>query len=149
MNDQDFSVAFVVDHTPAQVFDAINNVRAWWSGEIEGDTDHLGAEFTYRYEDMHFSRQRIAELVPGRRVVWHVEEGYLSFVDDKNEWTGTDIVFDITPIAGQTEVRFTHVGLSPQIECFDQCSSAWSALVAGNLRKHISTGVAQPNAFTA
>ncbi len=61
---------------------------------------------------MHLSKQRITEFVPGKRVAWHVVEGYLKFVSDKEEWSGTDITFDIVPTASGTEVRFTHVGLA-------------------------------------
>ena len=76
MNDEHFTITFTVDETPEEAFAAINNVRAWWSGEIEGNTDRLGEEFTYRYEDVHRSKQKITELIPSKRVVWHVLEGY-------------------------------------------------------------------------
>jgi hypothetical protein len=108
MSDASLTIAFTVDRTPEEAFAAITNVRGWWSGEIDGDTDVLGAEFTYRYQDIHRSTQKITELVPGRKVTWHVVDGYLSFTEDTTEWTGTDITFDITPKDGGTEVRFPH-----------------------------------------
>jgi hypothetical protein len=144
-SDKDLTLSFTVDRTPDDAFAAINNVRGWWSGEIDGKTDELGAEFTYRYEDKHRTTQRITEFVPGRRVVWHVLDGYLSFVDDKTEWTGTDIIFDIVPKAAQTEVRFTHLGLVPAYECFDSCSSAWHFYILGSLRNLIAKGQGTPN----
>ena len=147
MNNRDFTTTISVDQAPEEVFAAINNVRGWWSGEIEGDTNRLGAEFTYRYEDMHRSKQRVTEFVPGKKVVWHVLESRLSFLKDASEWTGTDIVFEISERQGKTEVRFTHVGLVPQHECFDTCSNAWGTLVHGNLRKLIATGTPQPDAL--
>src|SRR5207248_10470823 len=99
MNDQGFTTSFSVAQTPKEVFHAINNVRGWWSGEIDGDTDKLGAEFvgvefTYRYKNFHRTRQQITELSPGERVVWRVLDSKLSFVKEKSEWTGTDIVFE-------------------------------------------------------
>ncbi len=147
MKKQSFTTAFSVAQTPQQVFDAINNVRGWWSGEIDGETGTLGAEFTYHYKDMHRSKQKISEFVPRKRVVWHVTDAELTFVKDKTEWIGTDIVFEIARKGGKTELRFTHLGLVPAFECFGGCSGAWGALVDGNLRKLITTGKNQPDAF--
>lgn len=64
--------SFRVDQSADEVFAAINNVRGWWSGEIEGDTDKLRAEFTYRYKDRHRTKQNITELIPGKKTVWRV-----------------------------------------------------------------------------
>ena len=158
MKENSFTTTFTVDQSPAQAFAAITNVRGWWSGEIEGPTDEPGATFTYRYADIHRSTQQITELVPGRRVAWHVVDAYLDFVEDKSEWTGTDITFDITPTSSgspggmgggcppcQTEVRFTHVGLAPDVECFDSCSNAWGFYINGSLRNLIASGQGEPN----
>jgi hypothetical protein len=145
MNEHSFTTTFTVDQTPAEAFGAINNVRGWWSGEIDGSTDALGAQFTYRYQDIHRSKQEITELTPGKRVAWHVLDGYLNFTEDKAEWTGTDITFDIAAKDSGTEVRFTHAGLGPRHECFDSCSTAWGFYIGTSLRNLITTGAGQPN----
>ena len=147
MKKQNFSTTISVDQSPEEAFAAISNVRGWWSGEIEGDTDKLGAEFTYRYKDVHRSKQKITEFVPGKKIVWHVLDSHLSFVKDKSEWNDTDIIFDISEEQGKTEVRFTHQGLVPQYECYGSCSNAWGTLINCNLRKLITTGKGQPDAF--
>jgi hypothetical protein len=139
-----FTTTISVDQTPEEAFAAINNVRGWWTGDIEGGTDKVGDEFTYRYEDIHYSRQKITALVPGKRVVWLVSESYLSFVKNKTEWTGTEITFDISRKGNQTEVRFTHMGLVPEFECFSDCSSAWGGYVNHSLRSLIASRQAAP-----
>ena len=138
-----YTTRFLVDQTPEEVFAAISNVREWWTGEIEGSTDKLGAEFTYRYEELHYSKQKITEFVPGKKVVWSVLDSSLNFVEDKSEWTGTEITFEIARMDDETEVHFTHLGLVPEYECFDSCSSAWSFYVNGSLRNLITTGKTQ------
>jgi hypothetical protein len=100
MSTENLTIAFTVNNTPEEAFAAVTDVRGWWSGEINGSTDELGAEFTYRYQDVHRSTQQITELTPGKRVAWHVVDGYLAFVEDKSEWTGTDITVDPLPGRG-------------------------------------------------
>jgi hypothetical protein len=145
MNDQNFTTTITVDQTPEQAFAAINNVRGWWSGDIEGSTHKLGDEFTYRYKDVHYSKQKITELIPGKKVVWLVLDSYLSFVKDKTEWNGTTITFEVSKKGTKTEIHFTHLGLVPEYECFDACSDAWGSYVRGSLRRLITTGKGQPN----
>ena len=96
MKNQFLTHSFTVDKTPLEVFDAINNVRGWWSGQIKGKTEKLGDEFTYQYETFHRSTQKITESVPGKKVVWTISDSYLSFVEDKTEWKGTKVIFDIS-----------------------------------------------------
>ena len=145
MSSPNFTVNFLVDKKPAEVFDAINNVRGWWSQAIEGDTNKLGAVFYYHYQDIHRCTLQITELVPGKKVVWRVLQNYFNFVEDKTEWTGTDVVFEIARKGDKTEVRFTHVGLVPAYECYTACSDGWGTYINGSLHSLIATGKGQPN----
>jgi len=145
MKNQNYATSFTVDQSPEDVFAAINNVRGWWSGEIDGSTDKLGAEFTYRYQDIHRSTHKITELVPGKKVVWRVLDARINFVKDKAEWKGTDVVFEIASKGGKTELLFTHVGLVPAIECYGKCAGAWGYYINDSLRSLITTGKGDPN----
>ena len=142
MSEQNYTTPFLVDQTPAEVFAAINNTRTWWTGEpgVEGSTDKLGDEFTYRYGDVHRSTHQITELVKDKKIVWHTLEARLNFVPDRSEWTGTDVVFEITKQGDQIEVCFTHVGLVPAIQCYGDCSGAWDYYINACLRGLITTG---------
>ncbi|MEO8607861.1 MAG: SRPBCC family protein [Chloroflexota bacterium] len=142
---QNYSATFTVDQTPEEAFAAINNPRGWWSQEIEGDTTELGAEFNYHYRDVHRAAFKITEFVPGKKVVWHVVDNYFNFIQDKNEWVDTDVVFEVAAKDGKTEVQFTHVGLVPAYECYDVCSNAWGTYITRSLHDLITTGKGQPN----
>ena len=145
MNGQDFTTTFSVDQTPKEAFDAIRNVRGWWSEQIEGSTDQLGDEFTYCYKDAHRCKIRLVEVIPDRKIVWLVLDNYFSFTEDKSEWKDTRVTFEIFPRGNRTEVRFAHVGLVPEYECFDICSNAWGSYINGSLRNLIATGKGHPN----
>lgn len=142
---KDLTISILVDTTPAKAFKAINNVRGWWSEELKGKSDQVGARFTYRYKDMHESTQKVTELIPGKKVVWHVEKGSLFFLKNQDEWNGTDVVFKITKKTNKTQIRLTHIGLSKDCECFQACLDGWSYYVRKSLRSLIKTGKGKPN----
>ena len=83
-------------------------------GEIEGSTDRIGEEFSYTVPGVHFSRQRVTELEPGHKVSWLVVDSRLDYLQDKQEWNGTRITFDLVPQETGTEVTFVHHGLDPR-----------------------------------
>ena len=139
-----YTDSFLVDQSPEEVFAAVNNVRDWWAGEVNGNTDTLGAEFTYRYKDIHYSTQKITELVPEKKVAWLVTESQLNFVEDKDEWTGTNITFEITRRGDKTELLFTHVGLVPTFACYEDCSGSWGSLITESLHGLVTTGKGYP-----
>ena len=149
MTKQSYTTTVTVDRAPDEVFHAINDVRGWWSEEVEGRTDQVGSQFRYRGHDEantveHLATIRVEQLVPGRRIVWRVLDNHFSFTDDQTEWKDTEIRFDISEKNGATEVRFTHAGLVPAHECFDVCSNAWSFYIGDSLRNLITTGEGAP-----
>jgi hypothetical protein len=145
MSIPDFTTSILADQTPAVAFNAINNVRGWWSEEIEGSTDKLNDEFNYHYEDVHRCKMKLIEVIPNKKVVWLVLENYFKFTKDKNEWTGNRIIFEVTEQVGKTQIRMTQIGLVPEYECFDICRDAWTNYIQNSLRNLITTGKGMPN----
>lgn len=154
----DFTTTVTVGQTPNEVFDAINNVRGWWSEELEGSSTHKGDVFNYHYEDIHRCTIEVIESVPGKKVVWLVKDNYFkpgifngdeqghALISEKVEWVDTRITFEIEEKDGKTHMRFTHHGLVPDYECYDACSTGWTHYIATSLRGLITTGKGEPNA---
>jgi hypothetical protein len=154
MTTTDFTTTIVVDQTPKEAFTAINNVRGWWSEEIEGSTDKLHDEFNYHFEDIHRCHLKLIEVIPDKKVVWLVMDNYFKpgifgskegSAKDKIEWTDTKISFEIAEKDNKTQIRFTHLGLVPEYECFDACSSGWTHYIGQSLLSLITTRKGQPN----
>jgi hypothetical protein len=144
MKEQDYHTSITVDATAHEAFESINSVTKWWTENLEGGSQKLNDEFTVRFGDVHYSRQKLVEIVPDKKVVWLVTDSKLNFIKDKNEWTNTKISFEISTQNNETKIHFTHIGLVPEIECFDACSNAWSQYIQRSLLNLINTGKGQP-----
>lgn len=145
MNNENFTTAITVEKTPQEVFNAINNVRGWWSEVIEGPTAQLNDIFDYHYLDVHRCKIKIIESVPAKKVVWKVLDNYFSFTDDKQEWINTTIHFDIEETNGKAVLHFTHRGLTPEYECYNACINGWNMYINQSLYKLVTEGKGQPN----
>jgi hypothetical protein len=138
MTTPDFTVTLLADKTPEEVFNAVINVRKWWHGyyseEIEGNTETLRDEFIFRAGNgIHYSKQKLIEVIPNKKIVWLITDSKLSFLENTREWTGTKIMFDISKKERKTQLVFTHEGLIPESECYDSCSPAWTQYLQNKL----------------
>ena len=148
MADQFVTFTQTFDQAPQEVFAAVLDPRAWWGEGIQGGTSDVGDEFVYEVPAIHRSLMRLAEVVPNERVVWHAVDNVITFTEDQKEWDGTEVHFDLTPSdGGGTRLRFTHVGLEKDFECYDVCHKAWGFYTTTSLRQLITTGVGLPNEY--
>jgi len=137
-----FTTTIEVTKTPHHVFECIRDVSKWWGGkDLKGATSRLNDEFTITHGDAHYSKQRMIEVVPDRRIVWQITEGRLGWLErDPEEWTSTTLIFDIAPKGDKTELRFTHEGLVPEKECYARCSEGWNLVIKDYLFNFVTEG---------
>ena len=145
MKNKNFTTTLIVDQTPEEVFNVVRDVRGWWSGyyseDIKGDTEKLNDEFSFRAGGgAHYSRQKLIEVIPNKKVVWLITDSKLDFLVNKDEWTGTKVIFDISTKVNKTQLVFTHDGLMPEIECYNACAPAWSQYLHNKLLPLITSG---------
>ena len=142
---KNYTTTIVVDKDNTEVFNSIKNFRAWWSEEIEGDTDKLGETFFYHYKDVHLCKIKLIEMIADKILVYLVIDNEFNFTKDKTEWVNTKLIFDLANENGKTKMVFTHEGLIPANECYNICNDAWTSYIQGSLKNLIETGTGKPN----
>jgi len=144
MKEENYHTSITVEATAHEAFESINSVSKWWTENLEGGSQKLNDEFTVRFGDVHYSKQKLVEVVPDKKVVWLITDSKLNFLKDKREWNNTKISFEISSQNDKTKIHFTHIGLVPEIECFDACSNAWSQYIQQSLWSLITKGSGRP-----
>src|SRR5580658_5802718 len=97
MKNESYTATIEVDQTAEDVFNHINDVPKWWSKDFEGHSEKLNDEFIIMHTGAHYSKQKLFELIPNKKVVWLVTESQLDWLEkNKDEWTNTKMVFEIT-----------------------------------------------------
>jgi hypothetical protein len=143
MERQNFTCSIAVPVTAAAAFNAITNVQGWWAKNVEGDTQSPGGIFTVRFGETRGSF-KIAELIPGEKMIWQVTDCYLPIFKNTTDWAGTEIHWDIITAEDAALVIFTHVGLVPGKECYNDCVGGWAFYIKESLYKLVTQGEGLP-----
>lgn len=143
MKKQDYTACITVNATAAEAFKCINNIKGWWTEDIEGSLKNGNDIFTVRFGEV-FITSKITELIPGKKIVWQVIDCNKPWLKNKQEWNGTKMSWEISAQGNKTAIHFAHIGLVPEIECFDVCSKAWGEYLQQSLLSLINTGKGQP-----
>jgi hypothetical protein len=143
MKQQDFRCKISANVTAEEAIESINDVSAWWAKRVEGYSQSLHDIFTVRFGET-FVTFEITELIPNKKVVWFVTDCYLHWINDKMEWKGTSIIWELTEKGDITEIDMTHVGLTPEVECFNDCKVGWTHHIKDSLAKFLTEQVGMP-----
>lgn len=84
---------------------------------------------------------------PNAEVRWACIESTESNAVDAgpDEWVGTTLIWRLSPgAAGSTDLWLEHVGLTPLLECFEECNDIWNTLLPGSLKPFLETGKGSP-----
>jgi hypothetical protein len=144
MTQFDFTCSITTNVTAAATMAAISHVQDWWAKDFTGTAEKLNDQFTVRFGDT-FVDFKVTEFIPDTKIVWTVTKSFLPWLKDKTEWINTKVIFELSTLNKMTTVHFTHVGLVPQVECYDNCVRGWTQYVPGSLNKLLNEGVGQPN----
>ena len=127
-----------------KAFEGISRVSAWWTVNIDGNTTNLNDEFTVRFGET-FSRFKVIEMIPAQKLVWQVLDCNLHWMNNKKEWCGTKILWELSGLKNSSRISMTHVGLNAGIECFEDCTKGWNHYVKTSLFKLIEEGRGEPD----
>ena len=146
-----FTFTISVDAPASVLYEAISGAEGpkhWWT-KFARCTDRVGeiSEFPFPQAGF-FAAMKIRRLEPSRLVEWECVEQVHSKETgwaDLHDWQGTTVRFEIEPKGdGASTLRFEHVGLSPVLECYETCDSAWRYYVGDSLKAYVETGQGKP-----
>jgi hypothetical protein len=140
MKNNSYTATLEVAQSPQKVFNAINNVTKWWSKDFEGSSTKLNDEFIINHPNQHYSKQKLLEVIRNKKIVWLVTESKLYWLKNKEEWTNTKMIFEISTKGNKTVLHFTHEGLVPEQECYAICVKGWDIVIKDWLLHLITTG---------
>jgi len=139
---QDYTCTIAVDATPQEAIDAIGRVSDWWAKNYKGRSQDTGDVFTVTFGET-FVTFRI-EVVPGKKVTWYVTDCNLHWLKDKKEWLDTQAIWEISRQKDTTQIQMTHIGLVPEVECYENCEAGWNEHIKESLYSLLTTGKGTP-----
>lgn len=141
MEKKNYHTTIVVNASQEEALKKISQV-IWWKKDFRGTAEKLNDKFSVPFGELNgeqsFVDFVVSELVPNKRIAWKVTDSNLPWFNDKKEWNGTEVVFDLFPDQGKTRIAFTHVGLVPGVECYEACESGWNGHITKDLLNFIN-----------
>ncbi len=135
-----FNCSISANISSSEIINKIINVPGWWGITFSGSAEKQNDTFNVKMSGDSFFNFTVTEVLPGKRVVWLVTDCNMPWYTDKKEWAGTRLIFDIRENKDETELTFTHEGLTPEVECYNDCVPGWTHWIKTSLFSYITIG---------
>lgn len=132
--------------TATTLYNALSlEIPLWWSAQYEGKAQHAGDVFTVRFGDLVHKTIVVSAVSLNSSVTWQVKDSLIAIPDllNQTEWIGTTIQWNIRSTDSGVILNLTHIGLHPDVECYDICSTGWQQFT-NSLKRFVETGVGTP-----
>ena len=136
----DFSSSISSEISASEAIKKISNVTGWWGITFSGSSEKQNDKFIVKMGGDSFFDFTVAELIPGKKIVWLVTDCNMPWFSDKKEWANTKLIFDLKENSGVTNLNFTHEGLTPEVECYKDCVPGWTHWIKTSLLSYFTTG---------
>lgn len=140
MEKKDFQSSITAKISAGEAIKRIGNVAEWWGVTFIGKSGKLNDKFVVKMGGESFFNITVAELIPGKKIVWVITDCNMPWYSDKKEWADTKLIFDLCENNGITTLNFTHEGLTPDIECYQDCETGWTHWIRKSLFSYFTTG---------
>jgi Activator of Hsp90 ATPase homolog 1-like protein len=134
------TLSFTAKISTHEALDKISNVSQWWGVGFEGIAKQQGDHFIVKMGSGAYFNCTVTELIPDKKMVWTVDECYMPWYSDKQEWKDTRMIFELFKNEGETRLTFTHEGLTPDVECYKDCKPGWTHWITRSLFSYLTTG---------
>ena len=109
IENKSYTFSFVTASSKENIFETLLDVRNWWMGlygeDIKGSSTKLNDEFTFNAgEGVHYSKQKLVEIIANKKIVWLVTESNLSFA--KKDQSLKSCLFAENSRIGASEISF-------------------------------------------
>ncbi|MEP6677332.1 MAG: hypothetical protein ABJA78_19380 [Ferruginibacter sp.] len=145
MKTENFNCSITANTSTQRAVESISNVSGWWATNVTGNSQQLNDVFTVRFGKT-FATIKVLEFVPGKKIMWHVIDSLVPLFKNEKQWNDTKMLWEITPENNAVRISFTHIGLTPETECYTDCVMGWSFFVKESLFKLLTEGKGLPRA---
>ena len=130
-----------ISNTPEAAYAAlttVEGVRQWWTrdAELEGQVGGCGV-FRF-YNGTGVTQVAVEELQPPAKVCWRTTAS-----NAPGNWEGTQISFEIRPVAEGVTVSLSHRGFPAQTEELALVNTGWAYYLV-SLKQYLETGKGTP-----
>lgn len=141
-----YQSSIVVNTSAAEIFTCLTTkIREWWTESTEGSAKNSNDWFTVRFGHT-FKAFEVEEIISDKKIIWKCIDAWIDMpaLQNKSEWQGTKIVWEMYPENGATKLEMTHYGLTPSFECYEMCENGWIQFLS-SLKNLLTTGKGSPH----
>ena len=123
------------DTARTAIFD---QMHLWWTDRTERTPTGVTVRFNRSHASFVFDAQNL--------LIWRCTDANMIIegVHDSTEWTGTRLIWEITPSDAGCTVTLEHDGLNEALECLDVCSRGWQHFFEASLLAHLTGATPSP-----